>query len=148
MNIQAKRAREILQEIAKKTAKDIGYELGEIPKRTPEQIIGKNSNTKTSSEPSPIVEIMQEKTDNDFQKTTKAQKTKFNKDKEKIEDDIEKYRRVREKLQKEWDESQSQMEEDINLEPGQPLDMPTSKPSRGRYHPGKQKSPETRTSKR
>ena len=154
INIKVKKAKEKLQEIARKTAKDIGHEIGEIPKKAPSQLLGKDNSSNTdvgNDEPksSPVVEAMMQKTkDTGDGESSKEEVRKFIKDKEKVEDDIEKYQRKREELEKEWEHSQEKVNEDVNLEPGQPLEIPSSKPSRGKFHPGKQKSPEKRLGKK
>lgn len=155
MNTKAQNAKKILEEIARKTAKDIGHELGEIPKRVPSQLTGKDIGSKTDvghdvSNTSPIVEAMMQKSGDDENKLAKHKQRKFIGDKGKVEADIEKYERKREELQNVWKQSQEQEmlgEEDDRVGPGEAI-MPTSKPSRGKQQRGKQKSVETRKSKR
>lgn len=155
MNLQATKAKKKLQEIAQKTAKDVGYELGEIPKRSPGQVTGKDDNLgqyKDGGDPttqSPIVEAMQQQTETQEVDIEKKKQRKFIKDKSRVDEEIEKYRRKREELEQQWQQmNQGSEEEAINLEPGQPFEVPSSKPARGKMHPGKQKSPEKRLGKK
>ena len=151
-NVKVKKAKEKLQQIAKTTAKEVGYELGEIPKVVPDQIFGKDTNSHgggaSGLSESPIIEAMQQATEKTGREPSKKQILKFMKDKGRVDEEVEKYQRKREELQKAWEDSQGQMlGEDYKLEPGQPLYVPTSKPSRGKFHPGKEKSPEKRMGK-
>ncbi|MBN1168509.1 hypothetical protein JXA63_01310 [Candidatus Woesebacteria bacterium] len=152
MDIKVKKVKEKLQDIAKKTAKEVGHELGEIPKSAPGQLLGVDGDMKDKvdkSGESPIVEAMRQTSDAQDNVASKEEKRKFIKDKSRVDEDIEYYRRKREELEKHWEESQKEMEtDDVSAEPGQPLEIPSSKPSRCRYHPGKQKSAEKQLGKK
>jgi hypothetical protein len=154
INLKARKAKRKLQEIARKTAEDVGYELGEIPRRTPSQLFGKDDTSQSGEEgkprQSPIIEAMQQSSKDREDEQSKSKKLKFIKDKTKVEEEIEKYRKKREELKKHWEENQKNEvgEEDIKSKPGQPLEVPQSKLSRGKYHPGKRKSAEKRLGKK
>jgi hypothetical protein len=159
MNVIAQKTSRI-QEIIKNTGKRVGFEIGEISQHAEKQVIGGPdeihpetlSDEKTKS---PITEAMQQLsqpalTDEDKNKL----RVQFIERTKKLEEDVERYSKLRNEKKKETSEGNT-LDSKI-VKPGEPmfkpLNIPTSKPSRGRMPgmPGTAKGeagPEVRKSK-
>lgn len=125
----------------KKIIKPAKEELEKVRDTAKEQITGSKT-----PKISPIVEAMQvagkpidpqevERTRREMKKRTQI-----------LEEEIEKERRKRQEREKDWAENQPK--EEVIAQPGEPLVVPASKPSRGMPPGTKTKTPEIRKSKR
>jgi hypothetical protein len=150
INPKVEKAKTILGRYAKRTSYDLGHELLEIPRNISGQLVGKDkpaSSDRGEIPTSSIVEAMQQKTEDAKVNPVSVSVKRA----EEIENDMLRLREKRKQLHEAWSEQQaSKMEAEQSVEPGKPLVIPTSRPSRGtafkRGHGG-QKSPETRKSK-
>jgi flagellar motility protein MotE (MotC chaperone) len=160
MNGIAKKSTTKIQEIIKNTGKRVGFEAGEISQHAQKQILGGPDEIHPKILPeenqtSPITEAMQQVskpvlTDEDKRKL----QSQFMERTKKLEEEVERYRNLRKEKEKVINEANTTGSNIVK--PGEPmfkpLDIPTSKPSRGRMPgmPGTAKGeagPEVRKSK-
>ncbi len=115
--------------LAKGIAKQAAQDIGEIPKEVGREAVGVKT-TQPSTRVSPIVEVMQ-KRDGKIPDVSKEEEIKITvkglKQVEKLEAEMDKYRKVR---TKQVVEPQPLLTEEKLSEPGKPI-LPPGRPSRG-----------------
>lgn len=135
---------------SKKIIKPAREELERVRESAKQQVSGKYDQD-GGSQQSSIVEAMQQKSGNDLTpQEEENRKVDMKKRAKKLEEEIEQERRKRKQKEEEW--AKSQEPEEMISQPGKPLEMPASKPSRGVMSgrpggPKTPKSPETRKSR-
>src|SRR4030042_3782773 len=140
MNGIAKKSSTKIQEIIKNTRKRIGYEAGEISQHAQKQIVGGPDETHPKILPednrtSPITEAMQQVSKPDLSDDDKNNiQSQFMERTKKLEEEVKRYRKLRGEKEK---ETLEENKTDSNIvKPGEPmfkpLNIPTSKPARGR----------------
>jgi hypothetical protein len=147
-----------IQEAVKAAGKRAKEEVEEIAQHTSKQIIGGEDNVHTGvpkqEEPSPVTEAMQQTTQPALSEDEKKKlNLQFIDRTKKLEEEIEKYRKQRnEENRQRWSGSQSSRPVGPGEPMYKPLEIPKSKPARGKMPgaPGTAKGetgPEVRKSK-
>lgn len=143
-----------LKNIIKQGAQE---ELEKFKTSASSQITGKDASPSPSNsdKPNPIVEAMQQATEKGEDPEEAAQKVRNEKQMparaQRLEDEIEYFKKQREELAKAWDEKQKELmkSDDVIVNPGAPIMPTTGKSKRGSAFArgGGGASPETRKAK-